>query len=162
MFRAIVSRAASLVQAPSRAFHTSRVLLSRIPTLTDEGAVADAVISKDTVDRVAGPRDVHRRKAYIFKPSRNTMQNEKNDQWFWRIQLEPVDRWTGTLMGWPSTEDPSYQTLGMMTFDTEEEAIRFAESQDLDYEVIEPKQRAYIPKSYAANFKWKGPPKDQK
>ncbi|KAK6245909.1 hypothetical protein SCA6_008999 [Theobroma cacao] len=52
-------------------------------------------------------------------------------------------------MGWTSTGDP-YANVGEagLEFDSEEAAKAFAEKYGWEYEV----------KSYADNFKWKGPP----
>lgn len=64
-------------------------------------------------------------------------------------------------MGWPSSEDTAFNQIFMMKFESEQAAITYCQRQGLDYEVRDPAQRSYKPKSYAANFKWKGNPKKE-
>jgi hypothetical protein len=41
-----------------------------------------------------------------------------------------------------------------MKFDTKEEAITFAEREELNYTVTEPKKRRILPKNYANNYSY--------
>ena len=66
--------------------------------------------------------------------------------------LEYVDKKTGInpLMGWES----STHTLSevKLEFSTKENAIRYAKKNKLTFELIEPKEKKIIKKSYADNF----------
>ena len=66
--------------------------------------------------------------------------------------LEYIDKKTGInpLMGWES----STHTLSevKLEFSTKENAIRYAKKNRLTFELIEPKEKKIIKKSYADNF----------
>ena len=66
--------------------------------------------------------------------------------------LEYVDKKTGInpLMGWES----STHTLSevKLEFSTKENAIKYAKKNKLIFELIEPKEKKIIKKSYADNF----------
>jgi hypothetical protein len=55
------------------------------------------------------------------------------------------------LMGWIGSDDTRPQLR--LLFDTREEAIAFAECNDLSYVVHEPGTHRVRPKSYAENFR---------
>ncbi|KAL5198986.1 hypothetical protein ABZP36_002498 [Zizania latifolia] len=69
-------------------------------------------------------------------------------------------RWENPLMGWTSTGDP-YANVGEagLTFDSAESAKAFAEKHGWDHVVRKRHTPLLKPKSYAENFKWRGPPK---
>ena len=56
------------------------------------------------------------------------------------------------LMGWIGSGDMRGQVK--MRFDTREEAIAYAERNQLSYQVKDPKVRKIKPKSYADNFRF--------
>jgi hypothetical protein len=60
-------------------------------------------------------------------------------------------RFLEPLMGWTSSID-SLQQLNL-TFDTLEEARRYAEAQGWEYEICSPHEAPVVPKSYASNFR---------
>ena len=66
--------------------------------------------------------------------------------------LEYIDKKTGInpLMGWES----STHTLSevKLEFSTKENAIKYAKKNKLSFELIEPKEKKIIKKSYADNF----------
>ena len=66
--------------------------------------------------------------------------------------LEYIDKKTGInpLMGWES----STHTLSeiKLEFSTKENAIKYAKKNKLIFELIEPKEKKIIKKSYADNF----------
>jgi hypothetical protein len=53
-------------------------------------------------------------------------------------------------MGWESSSD-TYSEL-KLEFTTKELAITYAKKNKIDFEIIEPKQRKVVKKSYADNF----------
>ena len=53
-------------------------------------------------------------------------------------------------MGWESSDD-TYSEINLQ-FSTKELAIEYAKKNKINYEIIEPKKRKIIKKSYADNF----------
>ena len=54
------------------------------------------------------------------------------------------------LMGWESSDD-TYSEINL-EFSSKDLAIEYAKKNKIDYEVIEPKKRTVIKKSYTDNF----------
>ena len=72
----------------------------------------------------------------------------KSDKWI--IEFETKDPTTNPLMGWESSND-TYTEL-KLEFSTKDLAINYAKKNKIDFEIIEPKKRKIIKKSYADNF----------
>ena len=68
----------------------------------------------------------------------------------WILEFEIQDPTKNPLMGWESSSD-TYSEL-KMEFSTKELAINYAKKKKIDFELIEPKKRKIIKKSYADNF----------
>ena len=68
----------------------------------------------------------------------------------WILQFETKDPTTNPLMGWESSND-TYTEL-KLEFSTKDLAINYAKKNKIDFEIIEPKKRKIIKKSYANNF----------
>ena len=68
----------------------------------------------------------------------------------WILEFKTKDPTKNPLMGWESSTD-TYTEL-KLEFSTKELAINYAKKKKIDYEVIEPKKRKIIKKSYADNF----------
>ena len=68
----------------------------------------------------------------------------------WILEFETKDPTTNPLMGWESSSD----TLGelKLEFKTKDHAISYAKKMKIEYEIIEPKKRKIVKKSYADNF----------
>tara|TARA_Y100001970_G_scaffold252544_1_gene326455 strand:+ start:338 stop:619 length:282 start_codon:yes stop_codon:yes gene_type:complete len=90
------------------------------------------------------------KKAKIYIPNKNPMQSGagKNDKWI--LEYETDQPTNNPLMGWESSND-TYSTL-KLEFSTKELAINFAKKKKIDFELIEPRKRKIIKKSYANNF----------
>ena len=90
------------------------------------------------------------KKAIIYIPTKNSMQSGlgKSDKWL--IRFETIDSGLNPLMGWESSSD----TLSELNleFSTKELAIEYAKKNKIDFEVVEPKIRKVVKKSYADNF----------
>ena len=90
------------------------------------------------------------RKAKIYIPNKSPMQSGlgKTDKWI--LEYETNDPTFNPLMGWESSND----TLGelKLEFSSKENALNYAKKMKIDYEIIEPKKRKIIKKSYADNF----------
>jgi len=90
------------------------------------------------------------KKAKIYKPSKTPMQSGlgKNNKWtFEYIAKKPG---TNPLMGWESSTDTLSELK--LEFSSKESAIDYAKKNKIIYEVIEPKQRKILKKSYSDNF----------
>ena len=90
------------------------------------------------------------KKAKIYKPSKTAMQSgfKKYDKWI--IEFITERPGTNPLMGWESSTD-TYSEL-KMEFSSKDLAIEYAKKNKIDYELIEPKLRKTVKKSYADNF----------
>ena len=90
------------------------------------------------------------KKAKIYKPSKTAMQSglKKFDKWI--IEYITDDPGTNPLMGWESSTD-TYGEL-KLEFSTKELAIDYAKKKKIDFELIEPRKRKMVKKSYADNF----------
>jgi len=90
------------------------------------------------------------RKAKIYIPNKNPMQSGtgKTDKWI--LEFETKDPTNNPLMGWESSSD-TYTEL-KLEFSTKDLAINYAKKNKIDFEIIEPKIRKVVKKSYADNF----------
>ncbi|CAA2970596.1 NADH dehydrogenase [ubiquinone] iron-sulfur protein 4, mitochondrial [Olea europaea var. sylvestris] len=107
------------------------------------------------------PEEHLRRKVLIYSPARTASQQGSGKVGMWKIDFMSTQKWENPLMGWTSTGDP-YANVGdsALSFDSEEAAIAFAKKHGWDYMVKKRQTPLLKPKSYADNFKWKGPPKE--
>ena len=74
--------------------------------------------------------------------------NGKTDKWI--LEYETTDPSNNPLMGWESSTD-TYTEL-KLEFSSKELAINYAKKKKIDFEIIEPKKRKIVKKSYADNF----------
>ena len=90
------------------------------------------------------------RKAKIYKPSKTAMQSgiKKFDKWI--IEFITEDPGRNPLMGWESSTD-TFSELNL-EFKTKDKALEYAKKNNIDYEIIETKDKKVIKKSYADNF----------
>ena len=90
------------------------------------------------------------RKAKIYKPSKTAMQSgiKKFDKWI--IEYITDDPGINPLMGWESSTDTNSELK--LEFSSKELAIEYAKKNKINFELIEPKIRKIIKKSYADNF----------
>ena len=68
----------------------------------------------------------------------------------WILEFETRDPTINPLMGWESSND----TLSELDleFSTKELALEYAKKNKIEVEIIEPKKRKIVKKSYANNF----------
>ena len=78
------------------------------------------------------------------------MQSGRGKSYKWVLEFETRDPTRNPLMGWESSND-TYTEL-KLEFSTKELAINYAKKKKIDYELIEPKKRKIVKKSYADNF----------
>ena len=72
----------------------------------------------------------------------------KTDKWI--LEFEVNDPTKNPLMGWESSSD-TYSEL-KLEFTTKELAINYAKKKKINFELVEPKKRKVVKKSYADNF----------
>ncbi|KAB2030301.1 hypothetical protein ERO13_D05G213900v2 [Gossypium hirsutum] len=125
---------------------------------------SDALMELETkpgeVGMVSGiPEQQLKRRVIIYSPARTASQQGSGKVGKWKINFLSTHKWDNPLMGWTSTGDP-YANVGEagLEFDSEEAAKAFAEKYGWEYQVKKRHTPLLKPKSYADNFKWKGPP----
>ena len=74
----------------------------------------------------------------------------KYNKWILKIS-DSKNQTKDTMMGWNVGSNTTSQI--QLQFKTKEDAINYAKSNNLDYEVLETSERKVISKSYADNFK---------
>ena len=91
-------------------------------------------------------------RARIYKPAKNAMQSGKARTKNWVLEYEPEKpKAPDPLMGWTSSADMRQQV--QLEFDTQEEAIAYAEKNGIPFQVFEPHRPAPKAKSYSDNFR---------
>ncbi len=90
------------------------------------------------------------KKAKIYIPNKSAMQSGygKTDKWV--LEYETINPTNNPLMGWESSND-TYTEL-KLEFSSKDLAINYAKKKKIDFEIIEPKKRKIVKKSYADNF----------
>lgn len=88
----------------------------------------------------------------IFQPARNAMQSgHSGDAWVLEFEPETAKK-IEPLMGWTGSSDMRHSEL-RLRFGSREEAAAFAEKHNLVYQIIEPRRRRRLIKTYADNFR---------
>ena len=90
------------------------------------------------------------KKAKIYIPNKSPMQSGlgKIDKWI--LEFETKNPTKNPLMGWESSSDTLSELK--LEFSSKELAVSYAKKMKIDYELIEPKKRKIVKKSYADNF----------
>ncbi len=78
------------------------------------------------------------------------MQSGVGKTYKWILEYETKDPTINPLMGWESSSD-TYTEL-KLEFSTKELAVNYAKKKKINFELIEPKKRKTVKKSYADNF----------
>ena len=68
----------------------------------------------------------------------------------WILEFITKDPTRNPLMGWESSSDTLTQLK--LEFSSKELAINYAKKKKIDFDLIEPKKRKTVKKSYADNF----------
>mgnify|MGYP002876426632 CR=1 FL=1 len=68
----------------------------------------------------------------------------------WILEYETKDPTNNPLMGWESSSDTLTEVK--LEFSSKELAINYAKKKKINFEIIEPKKRKTVKKSYADNF----------
>ena len=72
----------------------------------------------------------------------------KTDKWI--LEYETKNPTNNPLMGWESSSDTFTELK--VEFSSKDLAINYAKKKKIDFELIEPKKRKTVKKSYADNF----------
>ena len=72
----------------------------------------------------------------------------KTDKWI--LEFITKDPTRNPLMGWESSNDTLSEVK--LEFSNKQLAINYAKKMKIDFEIIEPKKRKTVKKSYADNF----------
>ena len=72
----------------------------------------------------------------------------KNNKWI--LEFITKDPTRNPLMGWESSSDTLTELK--LEFSSKELAINYAKKKKIDFDLIEPKKRKTVKKSYANNF----------
>ncbi|KAI9200076.1 hypothetical protein LWI28_002357 [Acer negundo] len=142
-------------------FHRSSALSSTSRWFSSTDALVE--VKPGEVGLISGIPEEHlRRRVIIYSPARTATQQGSGKVGKWKINFLSIQKWENPLMGWTSTGDP-YANVGEagLWFDSEAAAKAFAEKYGWEYTVKKPHTPLLKPKSYAENFKWKGPAKTQ-
>lgn len=89
--------------------------------------------------------------ARIFRPAKSAMQSGLAKTREWVLEFEPASaRIPDPLMGWSSSSDMNGQLR--LAFETQEEAVAYAQKHGIPFRIAEPKVPRRIIKAYADNF----------
>ena len=83
-------------------------------------------------------------------PNKNPMQSglSKNNKWILEFKTENPTK--NPLMDWESSSDTWSEVK--LEFTSKDLALNYAKKKKIDFELIEPKKRKILKKSYADNF----------
>ena len=68
----------------------------------------------------------------------------------WVLEFETKDTSINPLMGWETSTDTLAEVI--LKFSTKEQAVEYAENNNISYTIVEPKKKEFVIKSYADNF----------
>jgi hypothetical protein len=89
--------------------------------------------------------------ARIYRPAKTAMQSGRAKTNDWVLEFEPQSaRLPDPLMGWAQSSDMDGQIK--LTFESRDEAIAYAQSRGIAFQVMEPKPVKRVLKAYADNF----------
>jgi hypothetical protein len=91
-----------------------------------------------------------KKKAKIYIPVKTAMQSGRGKQKTWVLEFETKDPHTNSLMGWESSTDTLKEVK--LKFASKDKAIDYAVANNIEFSVIEPKQKVFVIKSYEENF----------
>ena len=90
------------------------------------------------------------RKAIIYIPNKNPTQSGLGKINKRILEFKTKDPTKNPLMGWESSDDTLTELR--LEFSSIELTIKYAKKKKIEYEIIDPKKRKTIKKSYADNF----------
>ena len=89
----------------------------------------------------------------IYRSPKTAMQSGRANTKRWVVEFEPTTPQTADpLMGWTMSRDTRQQLR--LWFESEEEAVAYAQRNGLMYSVEKARERTVRPKAYADNFRY--------
>ncbi len=89
--------------------------------------------------------------ARIFRPAKTAMQSGRAKTKEWVLEFEPTTAHRpDPLMGWIQSSDMNSEV--QLHFETQDEAVAYAQAHGIAVEVFEPKVHRQIVKAYSDNF----------
>lgn len=90
--------------------------------------------------------------ARIYRPAKSAMTSGRGNSRHWVLEFDPADRrQLDPVMGWTSSSDTRRQLR--LRFDTQDEAVAYAQRHKLAYRLEPERPRRRHLKAYADNFK---------
>jgi len=90
-------------------------------------------------------------KAKIYNPVKNAMQSGKGKAKNWVLEYDSVDSESiDPIMGWTSNSDTKGQLK--LKFHSCEDAVKYAQRNNIEYIIISPRKAKLIKQTYAENF----------
>ena len=89
-------------------------------------------------------------KAKIYKPTKTAMQSGKRNTKKWLLEFDTLNTGINPLTGWETSKDTMSEVK--LDFSTKEQAINYAQKNNIDYYLVEPQKSKIVKKSYADNF----------
>ncbi len=90
------------------------------------------------------------KKAKIYVPSKSAMQSGRGKNKNWVLEFETRDTTISPLMGWESSNDTMHEVR--LEFPSKEKAEDYAKKNSITFEIIDPKKKKFVIKSYQDNF----------
>ena len=90
------------------------------------------------------------KKAKIYIPAKTAMQSGLGKSNKWILEFYTENKNINPLMGWETSSNTLSEVV--LEFSSKELAINYAKKNDIDFDLIEPKKRKIVKKSYADNF----------
>jgi hypothetical protein len=94
-------------------------------------------------------------RARVYEQPKSAMQSGRAGTTEWILEFEPSQARADPLMGWIGGADTRAQVR--LRFESRDEAVAFAQREGLQYDVELPRERKFVPKSYADNFRFGRP-----
>jgi ETC complex I subunit conserved region len=91
-------------------------------------------------------------RARIYRQPKTAMQSGRAGTHEWLLDFEPAAEHADPLMGWIGGGDTQNQIR--LRFESQAEAVAYAEKNGLTYSVELPRERKFVPKSYSDNFRF--------
>ena len=91
-----------------------------------------------------------KKRAKIYIPAKTATQSGRGKQKTWVLEFETKDPHTNSLMGWESSSDTLKEIK--LKFTSKEKAIDYAEANNINFSIIEPKKKTFVIKPYEENF----------
>lgn len=91
-------------------------------------------------------------KATIYKPAKTAMQSGKAGGDFWLLEFEKSEGFKiDPIMHWVASSNMQKQVI--LKFPSQAKAIEYARKHNIEFNLITPKAKKIILRSYASNFK---------